>query len=176
GVGKWETRMDQAAWRMERDGRGWTMNLDGFEWEEPAGLALSQTERRFLDWERRRVIYVAATRARDLLVVPRARRAQPGRHVCADLLAGADPGLIREMEPYVAGRGAPWSRAVPARSEATPADADVLEREVSVLWAGAATEAARQRFKPASVSEEAALSLREEEEGAGRPTARKPRP
>jgi len=176
GVGKWETRIDQAAWRMERDGRGWTMNLDGFEWEEPAGLALSETERRFLDWERRRVIYVAATRARDLLVVPRARGAQPDKHVCADLLAGADPRLIREMEPYVAGLGALWSRAVPAPSEETPADADALEREVSVRWETAATEAARPRFKPASVSEEATLALREEEEEPVPPMARKPRP
>jgi len=98
GMGEWRTRIDQAAWRMERDGRGWTMNLDGFEWEEPAGLALRDTERRFLDWERRRVIYVAATRARDLLVVPRAPGAQPDKHVCADLLAGADPRLVREVE------------------------------------------------------------------------------
>jgi len=176
GMGEWRTRIDQAAWRMERDGHGWTMNLDGFEWEEPAGLALRDTERGFLDWERRRVIYVAATRARDLLVVPRARGAQPDKHVCADLLAGADPLLVREMEPYLAGVGAPWARAVPAPSEETQADADTLEREVSVRWETAATEAARPRFKPASVSAEAALSLREEEEEPARPTARKPRP
>jgi ATP-dependent helicase/nuclease subunit A len=175
GMGEWRTRIDQAAWRMERDGRGWTMNLDGFEWEEPASLGLSETERRFLDWERRRVIYVAATRARDLLVVPRAPGAQPGKHVCADLLAGADPLLIREMEPYLAGVGAPWARAVPAPSEATQVSADILEREVSARWETAAAEAARPRFKPASVSEEAALSLRAEDEEPARATARKPR-
>jgi len=175
-MGEWRTRIDQAAWRMERDGRGWAMNLDGFEWEEPAGLALRETERRFLDWERRRVIYVAATRARDLLVVPSAHGAQPGKHVCADLLAGVDPRLIREMDPYLAGVGAPWSRAVRAPLEETPADADTLEREVSARWDTAATEAARPRFKPASVSEEAVLSLSEEEEGPSRPPARKPRP
>jgi len=176
GMGEWRTRIDQAAWRMERDGHGWTMNLDGFEWEEPASRGLSETERRFLDWERRRVIYVAATRARDLLVVPRARGAQPGKHVCADLLAGADPRLVREMEPYLAGVGAPWSRAVPAPSEETQVDADTLELEVSARWETAATEAARPRFKPASVSAEAVLSLREEEDEPARPTARKPRP
>src|SRR5207248_11004543 len=142
GMGKWETRIDQAAWRMERDGHGWTMNLDGFEWEEPAGLSLKKTERGFLDWERKRVIYVAATRARDLLVVPRARRAQLDKHVCVDLLAGADPRLIREMEPYLAGAGAPWSRAVPAPSEEKHASADTLEREVSARWETASVEAA----------------------------------
>ncbi len=176
GMGEWRTRIDQAAWRMERDGRGWTMNLDGFECEEPAGLALRDTERRFLDWERRRVIYVATTRARDLLVVPRTRSAQPGKHVCADLLAGTGARLIREMEPYLAGAGAPWARAVPAVSEEARADADALEREVSARWETVATEAARPRFKPASVSEEAALSLREEEDGSVPATPRKPRP
>ena len=46
----------------------------------------------------------------------------------------------------------------------------------TVRWETAATEAARPRFKPGSVSEEAAISLRDEEEGPVRPTARKPRP
>jgi ATP-dependent exoDNAse (exonuclease V) beta subunit len=176
GMGEWRTRIDQAAWRMERDGRGWAMNLAGFEWEEPAGLGLSDTERGFLDWERRRVIYVAATRARDLLVVPLARGAQPDKHVCADLLAGANPVLVREMEPYLVGVGAHWAQAVPAPSAEMQTDADTLEREVAARWTTAATESARPHFRPASVSEEAAPALRDEEEEPARPTPRKPRP
>ena len=70
--------------------------------------------------------------------MPRARNVQPGKHVCADLLAGADPRLIREMEPYVAGLGAPWARAIPAPAEETLADAEALESEwknVEAAWA-----------------------------------------
>jgi len=176
GVGEWRTRIDDAAWRVERQGRGWTISLDGFAWEEPAGLALRETERGFLDWERRRVIYVAATRARDLLVVPRAPTAQPAKHVCADLLAGADPALMRQMDPYVAGAGAPWAHAGPAPAGAPPADAEAVEQEVAAVWEPAAAEAARPRFAPASVSEEAQAALGEEGSESAVTAERKPRP
>jgi ATP-dependent helicase/nuclease subunit A len=176
GVGEWQTRIDHAPWRVERNGAGWTISLDGFAWEEPAGLALRETERGFLDWERRRVIYVAATRARDLLVVPRAPTARPAKHVCADLLTGADPALMREMEPYVAGAGAPWARTVPVAAGQPPADPEALERQVSGTWEPAAAEAARPRFAPASVSEEAQAALADTGLESAEPAARKPRP
>jgi len=176
GVGEWQTRIDHAPWRVERNGAGWTISLDGFAWEEPSGLALRQTERAFLDWERRRVIYVAATRARDLLVVPRAPTARPAKHVCADLLAGADPALVQEMDPYVAGAGAPWARAVPVAAAPTPPDAEALERQVSAAWEPAAAEAGRPRFAPASVSGEAQIAPTEEAPGSATPASRKPRP
>ncbi len=79
----WDTRIDQGAWRMARDESGWVVNLHGLEWEEPAGLDLRQTEKAYLDAERQRVIYVAATRARDLLVVPRAGPQDPAKLVSA---------------------------------------------------------------------------------------------
>jgi ATP-dependent helicase/nuclease subunit A len=176
GMGQWNTRVDHAPWRMERDGRGWAMTLDGFEWEEPAGRALRETERRFLDAERRRVVYVAATRARDLLIVPRAPGAKAGKHVCGDLLADVEAGHVRELEPFVADAGAPWARAVPAPSQEAPVGVEELEREIAARWETIAAEAARPRFKPASVSEEAAGSLREAEDGLVPPAARKPRP
>ena len=55
-----------------------------------AGLGLRETEARYLDAERRRVVYVAATRARDLLVVPRAGAVAPGKIICGDLLHGGE--------------------------------------------------------------------------------------
>ncbi len=74
GQGQWEARLQDEPWRMERDGRGWTLAVDGVGWEEPAGLELRKTERAYLLAERRRVAYVAVTRARDLLVVPRSTK------------------------------------------------------------------------------------------------------
>jgi hypothetical protein len=82
GKGQWDTRPESGAWVAERNGHGWMMDLAGLTWEEPAGLGIRQTERAYLDAERRRVIYVAATRARELAVVPRAGAVQPGRFVC----------------------------------------------------------------------------------------------
>src|SRR5262249_26009662 len=82
----WDTPVNLGAWRMARDERGWVVNLHGLKWEEPAGLALRDTEEAYLDAERQRVIYVAATRARDLLVVPKAGPQDPKKFVCSALL------------------------------------------------------------------------------------------
>jgi ATP-dependent helicase/nuclease subunit A len=79
GKAAWDTRVPTSAWRMERDGRGWVIDLEGLKWEEPTALGLAATERQYRDAERRRVVYVAATRARDLLVLPAAAATQPGR-------------------------------------------------------------------------------------------------
>jgi ATP-dependent helicase/nuclease subunit A len=114
GRGEWDLRLAPEPWRMERDGRGWTMSLDDLAWEEPPGLELTQTEREYQKAERRRVIYVAATRARDLLVVPKTGAPKPGKMVCADLLAGAETGSVRVLETYVSGVGAGWARQVSA--------------------------------------------------------------
>jgi ATP-dependent helicase/nuclease subunit A len=150
---EWNTRSSQGAWRMDRHERGWQMNLDGLRWaEEPSGLDLAATEKVYLDAERQRVIYVAATRARDLLVVPRAGPQATGRLVCSDLLAGADRALVREMEPYVPGREPGWAREAGAPDTPAPADAGALEGAVSERWEAALREAARPRFRPASAS------------------------
>ena len=66
GRGIWDSRGQGSPWRMSRDGRGWLMELDDLGWEEPAGGALRATEQQYRQSERRRVVYVAATRARDL--------------------------------------------------------------------------------------------------------------
>jgi ATP-dependent helicase/nuclease subunit A len=168
GKGQWDARLDTAPWRTERDGRGWAMNLRGVSWEEPAGLALRETERRYLNAERCRVVYVAATRARDLLVLPKAGPLAdatasgpappgPGKQICASLIAGSPPSAVRELEPYVAGTGAPWDRELtgpPPPDRLTPSSsADQVERETAARWAEAAHGAARPRFSPGSVSE-----------------------
>jgi ATP-dependent helicase/nuclease subunit A len=174
GRGQWDTRLPDEAWRMERDGRGWTMALDGLTWEEPAGLGLRQTERNYLNAERRRVIYVAATRARDLLVVPRTGSTKAGKIVCADLLADADPTMMVELETYRRGAGAVWASEIGTPARQVPADGDLTERDVAQRWDAAAAESARSRFKPVSVSGEARAAVtRDEAEGESDPAARK---
>ena len=154
GKGQWDTRVQLEPWRMERDGPGWILNLEGLSSEEPPGLGLRDTERRYLDAERRRVVYVAATRARDLLVVPRAGQVKPGKLVCGDLLEGCEPALTHELPPYRGDAPPPWATIAPADAVAT-ADGAAVEHDVMARWAAAGAEAARPRFKPASVSGEA---------------------
>ncbi|MBI4564838.1 MAG: UvrD-helicase domain-containing protein [Planctomycetes bacterium] len=155
GKGRWDTRPDSGAWRMERDGRGWMLDLAGLTWEEPTGLDLRQSERLYLDAERRRVVYVAATRARDLLVVPKAGDVPPGRFVCGDLLADGPAQLTRTLEAYVESAEPAWEREVSPPVRRAPGDTADLEQRVADRWGRASREAARPHFRPASVSKEA---------------------
>jgi ATP-dependent helicase/nuclease subunit A len=171
----WDTRIDRGAWRMERDGRGWVMHLEGLDWEEPAGLRLKDTEKAYLDAERRRVVYVAATRARALLVIPRAGAPDPSKMVCGALLAGADPALVRELDIYLLAAEPAWAQAVQSSPQPDRADGARIEREVGERWTAAAAEAARPRFRPASVSGEAQVQPPAEEPDAPEPLPRKSR-
>jgi ATP-dependent helicase/nuclease subunit A len=175
----WDLRLDQSAWRMERDGRGFLMNLKGLGWEEPPGLGLKATEKEYLLAERRRVVYVATTRARDLLVVPKAGQQDRAKYVPSALLDGADPELVRELEPYMAGTEPAWARAIAAPDAPPCADGARLEREIAERWSAAAAEAGRPRFRPVSVTGEAhAIGFDDVDRDAGEVTdasRRKPR-
>jgi ATP-dependent helicase/nuclease subunit A len=167
GRGEWDLRLAPEPWRMERDGRGWTMALEGLAWEEPPDLELTQTEREYQRAERRRVIYVAATRARDLFVIPRTGTPKPGKMVCADLLDGVDSESVRVLDTYVWGEGAAWARQVTAPRRHLPGDATDAYNDIARRWEAAAHEAARPRFSPVAVSEaRAALIEREPIEAA----------
>jgi ATP-dependent helicase/nuclease subunit A len=169
----WDARIDQGAWRMARDESGWLVTLHGLTWEEPAGLDLRDTEKAYLDAERRRVVYVAATRARDLLVVPRTGPQDPAKLVCSALLAGADPDLTREMPAYVAGAEPAWAQAVPPPVPRAMVDAAELAHAVNARWTAAAATAGRPLFKPVAVSGQTRRDG--EDDPAFPPAARKPR-
>jgi len=147
----WDTRIDQGAWHMARDERSWAMSLDGLKWGEPADRDLRETEKAYLDAERRRVIYVAATRARDLLVLPRTGPPGPDKLVCSDVLAAAPPAWLSELDPFVPGAEPAWARAAGAATALDPADASALSRAVQAQWEAAA-EAGRPRFQPAAIA------------------------
>jgi ATP-dependent helicase/nuclease subunit A len=163
GKGQWNTRVDAGAWKMERDRRGWIVHLHGLTWEEPAGLAMLDTEKNYLLAERRRVVYVAATRARDLLVVPSAPGVKVGTHVCADLLAEAPERLVHLLGPYADDRLPPW--ATPAASAPPALPGEAPEREIEERWGLAVAAAARPRLRPASVSGEARMAPVDESAG-----------
>jgi ATP-dependent helicase/nuclease subunit A len=152
GRGLWDARLDPGAWHMERDGRGWLMSLHGLTWEEPQGRDLTGTEKAYLDAERRRVIYVAATRARDLLVVPRAGEVPAGRFVCGDLLAETPDGLVQVLAPYGDGRGSDWANALGAASKAVPTDSGGLEADIAAHWRSAAAVSEQPRWLPVGVT------------------------
>jgi len=164
GKGQWNARLQASPWRMERDGRGWMINLDKLTWEEPSGLGIREAEQQYLDAERRRVAYVAATRARDLLIVPKAGAVQAGRFICGDFLADVPARLVQTIDAYVPGAEPAWSRQLKAVERKEPADGSELEQQVAEQWGKASLEAAQPRFCPASVSALARVSPCEETE------------
>jgi len=166
GKGQWDARLQASPWRMERDGRGWMVNLDKLAWEEPAGLGIKDAEQQYLDAERRRVAYVAATRARDLLIIPKAGNVSPGKYVCGDFLADAPAALFQTTEAYTDGAEPAWSRQLKPIERKTPGDGSKLEQQVVEQWKKASIEAARPRFCPVSVSVLAGDSPRIETEDA----------
>jgi ATP-dependent exoDNAse (exonuclease V) beta subunit len=166
GKGQWDARLQASPWRMERDGRGWMVNLDKLTWEEPAGLGIREAEQKYLDAERRRIAYVAATRARDLLIVPKAGSVPAGKFICGDLLADVPEKLSQTTEAYIDGAEPAWSRQLKAVERKAPGDGSELEQRVAEQWEKVSVEAARPRFRPASVSALARVSPREETEDA----------
>src|SRR6266545_6698002 len=98
-----------------------------------------------LDAERRRVIYVAATRALDLLVVPKAGSQDPAKIVSSALLDGADPRLVHELEAYVAGNEPAWARQGAPQPPPVTDDAALLEVALAARWTAAAENASRPR-------------------------------
>lgn len=174
GKGLWTPRLESAPWRMERDGRGWMMDLQGLTWEEPSGLGIRKTELDYQKAERERVAYVAATRARDLLIVPKAGDLKPGTYVCSDLLAEAPSHLVNELEPYADGHEPAWATQKPPTIR-IPKDGASVEQGTDAWWTAAAAESARPRFRPASVSGETQFTPVDDTQEMADPALSKPR-
>ncbi|MBM4398680.1 MAG: UvrD-helicase domain-containing protein, partial [Deltaproteobacteria bacterium] len=86
-------REDHGAWRVERDGSAWSLSVGTCAWEEPAGCGLAVREATYRQAERLRLVYVALTRARDLLVLPQTKPGR-GRYVTCELLEEMPETLV----------------------------------------------------------------------------------
>jgi ATP-dependent helicase/nuclease subunit A len=169
GRAAWRERHSHDAWRVERDGRGWAIRLDGLTWEEPAGLDLAERERLQREAERRRLVYVAATRARDLLVIPAVGAPDP-QWILGTLLGGGRSSTVIERERHAADRHAAWfdAAAPPSVAPASDAaelelastgapesDATDLELALTQAWCARAAAAARPRMPPTAFTQAA---------------------
>jgi ATP-dependent helicase/nuclease subunit A len=161
GRASWAGPRDNAQWRVDRDGRGWALRLDNLDWEEPQGLNLAETEQRYRDAERRRIVYVAATRARDLLVIPKA--GMPGKNLIPGaLVAKPYPDGVMEPFTFVEGSGAEWAKGIEPVPEREIVVATDMDQQIEKRWLAAADRAAEPRFRPVAVSSERVVS---EDEG-----------
>ena len=101
-------------WYAERDGHAWALSLGPVAIEQPPNAGLFEHERTFAEAERRRLYYVAATRARDLLVLPVPQtRGQRLQYATAELAGdGTDPRVLR-FETFQLDQPPLWGRWEP---------------------------------------------------------------
>ena len=131
-----------AALRLDRDGSAWSMSLSGVRWEEPEGVGLAEREQAQRDAERARLLYVAATRARDLLVLPAAGTLGPS-HLLAPLLRRDHPTVraLARLDDPAAAEDARWWE-VPRTIHDAPAPVELdLEAEHARFRAALASSA-----------------------------------
>jgi ATP-dependent helicase/nuclease subunit A len=151
------------------------MEVAGLAWEEPEGGGVAAREKRYLDAERRRLVYVAATRARDLLVLPVAGDPNPG-WITGRLVSGAPAERMETRARYACGEEPAWAKEVAAPAPRPRGDASALAGDVARAWRAAAEEAAHPRFAPAAVTAAAHAAAgeleRPGEAGAARPERR----
>ena len=156
----WDACADLAArevrspFAIDRTGASWAVAIDGLVWGEPEDGDVAGREQRYLDAERLRLVYVAATRARDLLVLPVAGDPGPG-WITGRLVSGAPAGLMETLVPYALGAEPAWASEVPAPAPRCTGDASELANEVRAAWKAAVADAARPRFSPSAVTSEA---------------------
>jgi len=147
-------------WHLERSGHAWALNLGPVAIEEPAGALVLERERQFREQERRRLYYVAATRARDLLVLPEPlTKSTRLQYATRALAQGADLPQLQRLELFTPERLPSWARGfTPAPPGDVIGDAALSERieAARVDFARALTAAALPIAIPTAVTAQAA--------------------
>jgi len=126
-------------WHVERDGSVWALSLGSISVEQPSGNGLIEREKMFGDSERRRLYYVAATRARDLLVLPLPRTKSDRLPYATKALAeGADAKQLKRFETFTPDSIPKWAHGADgARPREIRADAG-LEADLNARAAESA--------------------------------------
>ncbi len=150
---KWTRQRDGGAWLVSRDGSEWAISLNAFRWSEPESSDYAEREYEYALAEKKRVVYVAATRARDLLLVPDA----DGAASIAAVLADSPPdGTVRELESWTEGEPLPaWAAAATRVGFKSLPKAGAWAASAQASWDRAVAAAGRGQFAPLAVSTEA---------------------
>ena len=157
-----------SGWRVERTGQGWALRLGTIAVEHDPARPLLERERQFGEHERRRLYYVAATRARDLLVLPLPQtKSEKLEYATRALAAGANEELVYALATFRAGAPPDWARADGTRQpHAVVADPALDERLASarVRLTAASAAAIAPRHVPTAVTLEAARAVPSDED------------
>lgn len=165
-------------WSVDRSGESWALSLGAVAVEHPPGNRLLARERAFGEQESRRKYYVAATRARDLLVVPLPATKGTYAYAHKSLLEQVPPAAVRYLETFRRNSPPAWARPAPGTTaDEIAADAE-LEAELEqgrVARAAAIERSSSPLAVPAAATGEVRGAVPEEEEEAGSELAHKAR-
>ena len=150
---KMAPRDHQVAWHVSREDGAWAIDISGLAWEEPEGRDLLAQENDYIAAERRRLVYVAGTRARDLLVLPVS--AAGGDGYIANALVGVDSPAVEVFDEWASDEAPAWAKGVKEPPARKPKEAKALAASVEKEWAAATAEAGKPRFEPRGISAEA---------------------
>jgi ATP-dependent helicase/nuclease subunit A len=168
GRAGWKAFLPQTAFTVEALTGKWALKLEGLD-HDPSDRALREREMQLREAERKRVAYVAATRARNVFIVPEAGPASE-RTIAGTMIVNASKQAHRRVAPYKreSSQGAWWtSQTAVSMRPLAPIRADLQE-----AWQRAATRALTPQLRPAAVSSMAHLLGEDERELS--PLPRKP--
>lgn len=157
--GDWRSAERAPVFVVDRSRKQWALRVQGLQWEEPARTDLLERAQGHANFERKRVVYVAATRARDLLVVthaPGTKFDKAEKYVHASLTG---PGAsVKVAQAY--SRAQPPSWVLAPSVPPSPTVVRELEEQAHLVWDSAIAKARLPRFQPTSVSKQAKGELR----------------
>lgn len=164
-----------SVWRSDREGKQWAMSLGPVSVEHPALRGLLDREKRFGEAEARRKYYVAATRARDLLAIPRPLAKGAFEYATKVLLHDVEASQVEELETFRPGCTPGWAKGDVIPPTSIVADAE-LQRDLDVRREGLAAAvraAATPIAVPIGVTGDLVASLEADGEAAEAELARK---
>ncbi len=155
------------AWHADRLGNAWSLDVSPVKLLQPENTSLLDDEKGFSSEERKRLFYVAATRARDFLVLPlpeaKAAKVKSATHIIADKL---EAGEIKFDPPYAPDSPPSWAMKVPPLPSSTNFAVDKdLDRTISnerKKWEECRNEAGRGEAVPVNVTDIAKAKSGEE--------------
>ena len=152
GFAKIGARVDGTPWKVTRDGN-WAIQLEGLKAGSKSGRSLIEQEMAIEKEEKKRLYYVAATRARDLLVVPLPNQGKKDKvsHILAGDLVSEAALRMAEFRPGDLPEWAQRAKEAPPFPEIRFAGAKA-EKGLREGWNDALGESARPIAVPMAVT------------------------
>ncbi|MBZ5537503.1 MAG: UvrD-helicase domain-containing protein [Acidobacteriia bacterium] len=143
------------AWYVSHDGKSWGIDVDPIKVSLPPGSTAFDQEKSYAAEERKRLYYVAATRARDMLILPLPDnpRGVPGTSQLAENLPA---GLLHMERMYSRALLPAWAERIsPApsfREIATTEEFDLAIEQSRKKWGEALKASSRPIAEPLAVT------------------------